>query len=90
MQKEKVVKTKAQSRAVLRMFYELMLVVGANGKRIGTHEIQNKLLVNFGIQASLRTIQRDLNELKSLDAPIKSDDCKPQGWSYQEKLKEVA
>ena len=90
MQKEKVVKTKAQSRAALRMFYELMLIVDANGKRIGTYEIQNKLLVNFGIKASLRTIQRDLKELEAINAPIKCDGCNPQGWSYQEKLKEVA
>lgn len=81
------------------MFYELMLVVGANGKRIGTYEIQNKLLVNFGIKASLRTIQRDLNLLQDHFCRLQSDKCSPQGWFFAkdeesqfiaELLKEVA
>lgn len=91
MQEEKIVKDKAQARAGLRAFYILVFVTEAKGRRIGTYEIQDKL-AKINIRASLRTIQRDLNQLKDINAPIKSDGCQPQGWSFNSDnlLKEVA
>ncbi len=93
MQEEKIVKDKAQARAGLRAFYILVFVTEAKGRRIGTYEIQDKL-AKINIRASLRTIQRDLNQLKDINAPIKSesDGCQPQGWSFDADnfLKEVA
>ena len=91
MQKNSLVNKKAQSRAALRMFYELLLISNAQGRRIGTEEIQAKLS-ELGLVASLRTIQRDLNSLRDINAPIKSDGHQPQGWSFfsENLLKEVA
>jgi len=91
MQKNDLVNKKAQSRAALRMFYELLFISEAKGRRIGTEEIQAKLS-ELGLVASLRTIQRDLNSLRDINAPIKSDGCHPQGWSFfsANLLKEVA
>lgn len=91
MQKNDLVNKKAQSRAALRMFYELLFISEAKGRRIGTEEIQAKLL-GLGFVASIRTIQRDLNQLKDINAPIKSDGCHPQGWSFfsENLFKEVA
>lgn len=81
MQAEKIVKDKAQARAGLRAFYILSFVTEAKGRRVGTIEIQEKL-AELDIKTSLRTIQRDLNHLKEINAPIKSDGCQPQGWSF--------
>jgi len=91
MQKKDLVNKKAQSRAALRMFYELQFICNAKGRRIGTEEIQAKLSA-LGFVASLRTIQRDLNQLEGVNAPIKSDGHHPQGWSFfsANLLKEVA
>lgn len=91
MQKKDLVKKKAQSRAGLRMFYELLLISNAQGRRVGTEEIQAKLS-ELGLVVSLRTIQRDLNSLRDINAPIKSDGHHPQGWSFfsENLLKEVA
>jgi predicted DNA-binding transcriptional regulator YafY len=90
MQKKDLVNKKAQSRAALRMFYELQFILNTKG-RIGTEEIQAKLSA-LGFVASKRTIQRDLNSLRDINAPIKSDGHQPQGWSFfsENLLKEVA
>lgn len=50
-------------------------------RRISTVEIKKRLLV-AGFDATLRTIQRDLNKL-SCSLPLLGDDSKPQGWSWQ-------
>ncbi len=39
-------------------------------------------LINMGFDVSLRTIQRDLNQL-SLNFPLAADDSKPQGWWWK-------
>lgn len=50
-------------------------------RRVSTVEIKERLLA-AGFDATLRTIQRDLNKL-SCSLPLLGDDSKPQGWSWQ-------
>lgn len=52
-----------------------------NGKWIGTRELQTDLQKE-GIDVSLRTIQRDLNQLAER-FPIESNQNNPQGWRWQ-------
>ena len=51
------------------------------GKWIGTRELQESL-VREGIDISLRTIQRDLNEIAQR-FPIESSKTSPQGWRWR-------
>lgn len=51
------------------------------GKWMGTRELQ-ELLAREGIEISLRTIQRDLNQI-SQRFPIESNKTIPQGWRWQ-------
>lgn len=51
-------------------------------RRIGTDELQQRLCT-LGHDVTLRTIQRDLNNL-SESFPILSDEAKPSGWSWQQ------
>lgn len=50
-------------------------------RRISTADIKMCLMA-AGFDATLRTIQRDLNKLSS-SLPLLGDDSKPQGWSWQ-------
>lgn len=52
-----------------------------SGKWIGTRELQESL-VREGIDISLRTIQRDLNQI-ALRFPIESSKTSPQGWRWR-------
>lgn len=51
------------------------------GKWIGTRELQESL-VREGIDISLRTIQRDLNQIAQR-FPIESSKTSPQGWRWR-------
>ncbi len=51
-------------------------------RKIDANTLQRKL-EHAGYEISLRSIQRDLNQL-SLALPLIGDDAKPQGWSWQE------
>lgn len=52
-----------------------------SGKWIGTRDIQEKLQLE-GIQISLRTIQRDLNQIAER-FPIENNGAMPQGWRWK-------
>lgn len=53
----------------------------STGKWMGTRELQ-EILVREGIDISLRTIQRDLNQI-SQRFPIESSKTSPQGWRWR-------
>ena len=53
----------------------------STGKWMGTRELQ-EILQREGIDISLRTIQRDLNQI-SLRFPIESSKTVPQGWRWR-------
>ena len=53
----------------------------STGKWMGTRELQD-MLVREGIDISLRTIQRDLNQI-ALRFPIESNKTIPQGWRWR-------
>ena len=53
----------------------------SSGKWTGTRQLQDQLK-REGIEVSLRTIQRDLNQL-ALRFPIESNREVPQGWRWQ-------
>ena len=53
----------------------------STGKWMGTRELQ-EILLREGIDISLRTIQRDLNQI-SLRFPIESSKTVPQGWRWR-------
>ncbi|KAF7275493.1 hypothetical protein GWI33_011662, partial [Rhynchophorus ferrugineus] len=52
-----------------------------NGKWIGTRELQEQL-AREGIDISLRTVQRDLNQIAER-FPIESNGATPQGWRWK-------
>lgn len=53
----------------------------STGKWMGTRELQEQLQ-REGIEISLRTIQRDLNQI-SIRFPIESNKTVPQGWRWR-------
>lgn len=52
-----------------------------NGKWIGTRDLQDQL-AREGIEISLRTIQRDLNQIAER-FPIENNGATPQGWRWK-------
>lgn len=52
-----------------------------NGKWIGTRELQQQL-AREGIDISLRTVQRDLNQIAQR-FPIENNGATPQGWRWK-------
>lgn len=52
-----------------------------NGKWIGTRELQEQL-AREGIEISLRTVQRDLNQIAER-FPIENNGATPQGWRWK-------
>ncbi|KAA8735266.1 WYL domain-containing protein [Acinetobacter qingfengensis] len=52
-----------------------------NGKWIGTRDLQQQL-EREGIQISLRTVQRDLNQIAER-FPIENNGATPQGWRWK-------
>ena len=51
--------------------------------KISTTIIRDRLINEFGIEASLRTIQRDLLSLESNEFPLNCDNNNPAGWSWR-------
>lgn len=51
--------------------------------RISTTEILERLKSNYGIETTLRTIQRDLITLESSEFPLVCDDNRPAGWNWR-------
>src|SRR5689334_20157446 len=51
--------------------------------KISTTSIRDRLAKEYGIEASLRTIQRDLVSLESNEFPLDCDNGNPAGWSWR-------
>lgn len=50
--------------------------------RIATTEIHDRLKTEYGIETTLRTIQRDLITLESSEFPLLCDNQRPAGWYW--------
>lgn len=50
--------------------------------RISTTEIHERLRSEYGIETTLRTIQRDLITLEASEFPLECDSRKPAGWIW--------
>jgi len=50
--------------------------------RISTVDIRERLKNQYGIEISLRTVQRDLVALEQREFPLVCDNCRPAGWSW--------
>lgn len=50
--------------------------------RIATTEIHDRLKTEYGIETTLRTIQRDLVTLESSEFPLLCDNQRPAGWYW--------
>lgn len=50
--------------------------------RISTTEIRERLKSGYGIETTLRTIQRDLITLEASEFPLECDSKKPAGWIW--------
>lgn len=61
----------------------ILKMMPRRGPRVSTVEICSRLKHEDGIETTLRTIQRDLNELESI-FPITSDGKKPSGWKWSD------
>lgn len=51
--------------------------------RISSSEIRSRLQSGYGIETTLRTIQRDLITLEASEFPLECDDNRPSGWSWR-------
>lgn len=51
--------------------------------RISTIGIHERLRSEYGIETTLRTIQRDLIALEASEFPLECDDNRPSGWSWR-------
>lgn len=51
--------------------------------RIATTDIRSRLQSEYGIETTLRTIQRDLITLEAGQFPLECDDNRPGGWSWR-------
>jgi len=51
--------------------------------RIATTDILGRLKSEYGIETTLRTIQRDLITLEASEFPLECDSNRPAGWSWQ-------
>lgn len=73
------------SSCTLKLKRVLIILCAIKDKgRIGTKEL-NEYLASLGINASIRTTQRDLKLMQELGLPLYGDDCKPQGWRIDSK-----
>lgn len=50
--------------------------------RIATTDILGRLKSEYGIETTLRTIQRDLTKLEASEFPLECDNNRPAGWSW--------
>ncbi len=51
--------------------------------RISTTDIHERLQSGYGIETTLRTIQRDLITLEASEFPLECDGNRPAGWSWR-------
>ncbi|HBA72603.1 MAG TPA: hypothetical protein DCZ63_10610 [Geobacter sp.] len=51
--------------------------------RISTTEIRERLKSEYGIETTLRTVQRDLITLEASEFPLECDDNRPAGWCWR-------
>lgn len=51
--------------------------------RIATTDILGRLKSEYGIETTLRTIQRDLIALETSEFPLECDNNRPAGWSWR-------
>lgn len=51
--------------------------------KVSTTTIRDRLISEYGIETSLRTIQRDLVSLESNEFPLDCDNNNPAGWSWR-------
>jgi predicted DNA-binding transcriptional regulator YafY len=51
--------------------------------RIATTEILDRLKSGYGIETTLRTIQRDLITLEASEFPLECDNNRPAGWNWR-------
>jgi predicted DNA-binding transcriptional regulator YafY len=51
--------------------------------KVSTTTIRDRLINEYGIETSLRTIQRDLVSLESNEFPLDCDNNNPAGWSWR-------
>lgn len=51
--------------------------------RISTTDILGRLKSEYGIETTLRTIQRDLITLEASEFPLECDSSRPAGWSWR-------
>ena len=51
--------------------------------RISTTDILGRLKSGYGIETTLRTIQRDLITLEASEFPLECDNNRPAGWSWR-------
>ncbi len=63
----------------LKVTQRQLLVLQCLSRRVGTRDIQRQLNEVAKVDVPLRTLQRDLNELKEI-FPIENDGENPQGW----------
>ncbi|MDD2899564.1 MAG: WYL domain-containing protein [Desulfuromonadaceae bacterium] len=52
-------------------------------RRIATTDIHSRLQTEYGINTTLRTIQRDLIALEASEFPLACDGNRPAGWSWR-------
>ncbi|MEI6703467.1 MAG: WYL domain-containing protein [Deltaproteobacteria bacterium] len=51
--------------------------------RISTTDIRGRLKSEYGIETTLRTVQRDLITLEASEFPLECDNNRPAGWSWR-------
>lgn len=82
--KAKTTKSTAKEKDTVNSLYRQWQILSKlpTGKWLGTRQLQEQLQ-REGIEISIRTIQRDLNQIASR-FPIESNKETPQGWRWQE------
>ncbi len=63
----------------LKVNQRQLLILQCLSRRVGTRDIQRQIREATNVEVPLRTLQRDLNELKEI-FPIENDGENPQGW----------
>lgn len=61
----------------------LILKMVPTRSKISTTAIKDRLATDFGIETTLRTVQRDLLFLESNNFPLDCDNKNPAGWSWR-------
>lgn len=66
----------------LNRHWLILRMIPRRGK-IATTEIRSRLQTEYGIETTLRTIQRDLLTLEASEFPLECDSKKPAGWNWR-------